>query len=225
MAISFEQIRKMVTKPAPMILEIGANDGTDTLRLLDCFPDGSIHCFEPDPRAAARWHNTVHDPRARLHEIAIGAADGTATFHQSGGTYSSIEDWDYSGSLRAPKAHLEAYPDVTFDTRIDVPVRALDSWCAEHRIGDIDFIWADVQGAERDLIAGGQLALARTTYFYTEFDNREMYEGQWRLGQIHRHLPHHDIAQKWRKDVLFARRPQQTSDTDPNEGLASSNAK
>ncbi|MEM9975577.1 MAG: FkbM family methyltransferase [Pseudomonadota bacterium] len=224
MPITFEQIRELVPSPAPVILEIGANDGTDTLRFLECFPRATIHCFEPDPRAAARWRDTVKDTRAHLHQIAIGAADGTATFHQSGGAHRHTQDWDYSGSLRAPKAHLDVHPAITFETHIEVPVRALDSWCAEHGIGEIDFMWADVQGAERDLIAGGAKALARTAYLYTEFDNREMYEGQWRLRKIRGHLPHHEVAQKWRKDVLFARLPQRANAPDPLKDFASDEA-
>ncbi|MEN9248224.1 MAG: hypothetical protein Q6L50_08560 [Gloeomargarita sp. GMQP_bins_120] len=37
-----------------------------------------------------------------------------------------------------------------------------------------DFIWADVQGAEVDLIQGGLQALANTRYFYTEYANTEL---------------------------------------------------
>ena len=51
----------------------------------------------------------------------------------------------------------------------------------------IDLIWADVQGAEADLIEGGTEALRRTRYFYTEYNNQELIRGpgeSWRIAQV-----------------------------------------
>jgi hypothetical protein len=53
----------------------------------------------------------------------------------------------------------------------------------ENDISFIDFIWADVQGAEEDLILGGLDTLRkRTKYLFTEYNNSEMYEGQINLN-------------------------------------------
>jgi hypothetical protein len=72
---------------------------------------------------------------------------------------------------------------------VTVSVRSLDSFCEEFGIGTVDFIWADIQGAEGDLIAGGANALARTRYLMTEYCNEELYEGQPSLGVILQLLP------------------------------------
>ncbi len=42
----------------------------------------------------------------------------------------------------------------------------------------IDLLWTDIQGAERDMIAGGQGALAHTRYLMMEVEAGELYEGQ-----------------------------------------------
>lgn len=206
MALSHAQIKPLISKEDPVLLEIGSNDGTDALALLDLFDQGVIHCFEPDPRAANRWEAQVNDSRAHLHRLALGSKNGTAQFHQSGGNRpgAAPDGWDYSGSLRAPKEHLTVHPDVTFETVIDVDVRRLDTWSSDNGIDTIDFIWADVQGAERDLIEGGRETLDRTRFFYTEYDRREMYEGQWHWKTIAQALPNHEVIRKWRKDILFA---------------------
>lgn len=203
--ITFQEIRALVKKDDPVILEIGANDGTDTLRFAETFPAATIYAFEPDPRAANRWKSKVTAANVTLVETAIGNSNGTATFHQSDGNsdYAPETGWDLSGSIRAPKDHLVRHPDINFDRTIDVPIRTLDSWAEENSIGDIDFIWADVQGAENELIRGAMRTLSRTRYFYTEYNDREMYEGQWSLQEIAEHLKDHKLHTRWKNDVLF----------------------
>jgi FkbM family methyltransferase len=203
--MSFDEIKGLVGRDDAVILEIGANDGSDSQRFAETFPGGRIFAFEPDPRAIARWKATVTADHVTLVETAIGNENGTITFHQSDG---EVQDgpgtgWDLSGSIRAPKQHLERHPHIKFENTIDVPIRTLDSWAAETGIDRIDFLWADVQGAEKDLIRGAAETLAKTRYFYTEYDNREMYEGQWGLEQIAANLPHHRIVKRWKQDVLF----------------------
>ena len=208
MGLPHKKLAKLLGRDDPLILEIGSNDGTDAARFLEVLPKARVICFEPDPRAIARWKTNVTHPNAELQEIAIGAEDGTLTFHQSGGDPRKTDegDWDYSGSLRAPKDVLDIYPGVLFEKTIEVPVRSLDSWAEEAGIGTVDFIWADVQGGERDLIQGGARTLANTRYFYTEFYDIEMYAGQWTLAEIDAALPSHKIIKKWKADALFARK-------------------
>ncbi len=205
MALKHKSISRLLGKADPTILEIGCNDGTDTLRFLDNFPDASVYCFEPDPRAAERWRSQVKSPRATLFEIAIGAQDGVVEFHQSDSYSRGGEDvpWDYSGSIHKPKAVCDAHPSLKFKGTVTVPLRSLDNWAAEHGIADVDFIWADVQGAEGDLVEGGPSTLAHTRYFYTEYDDGEFYETQWSLDRIAAALPNHHLMRKWAADALF----------------------
>ncbi len=74
--------------------------------------------------------------------------------------------------------HLRRAPWCTFDSGSAVLMRSLDSWASEAGVDRVDFIWADVQGAEGDVISRGQHTLARTRYFDTEYSNEELYEGQ-----------------------------------------------
>ena len=43
--------RKLLQKNNPVILEIGACTGEDSLTFLREFSDIQLHCFEPDPRS------------------------------------------------------------------------------------------------------------------------------------------------------------------------------
>jgi hypothetical protein len=108
-----------------------------------------------------------------------------------------------SGSIRKPKEHLDVYPWCKFESKIVVKTRTLDSWAREEGVGVIDLIWADVQGAEADLIAGGKEALRRTRYFYTEYSNAELYEGQANLKQLLRLLPDFHVVHRYENDILL----------------------
>ena len=45
----------------------------------------------------------------------------------------------------------------------------------ENNIECIDFIWADIQGAERDMIRGAGSTLGMTKYLYTEYGEMASY--------------------------------------------------
>ena len=46
----FQLIKELINKEDPLIVEVGAHYGEDTLRFLETFPNANIHCFEPDDR-------------------------------------------------------------------------------------------------------------------------------------------------------------------------------
>ncbi|WP_448379798.1 FkbM family methyltransferase [Gloeomargarita sp.] len=108
-----------------------------------------------------------------------------------------------SGSIRKPKKHREVFPWCTFEQTIQVPTQKLDTWWQTAGFPQIDFIWADVQGAEVDLIQGGKKALAHTRYLYTEYANVELYEGQIPLREILRLLPDFQLVYRFSGDVLL----------------------
>ena len=198
---------KLLQKNNPVILEIGASTGEDSLDFLREFSDIQLHCFEPDPRSVKIHQNTVKDARCQLHEIAISDVDGEAEFYQSTGFNEETGDsseWLQSSSLKTPKYHLEVFPWCKFkENTVKVPTRSLDSWFAEHEIDQIDLIWADVQGAEENLIKGALKTLSHTKYFYTEYDDYEFYEGQITLQQIKTLLPKFKVIGYFYNNVLF----------------------
>jgi FkbM family methyltransferase len=193
---------------APTIFEIGCHNGYHTSQFLRLFPKGRIFAFEPDERAQQAFRRNVTDPRAVLFRVAIGANDGSASFFRSSGVNPAIDpqlqaDWDHSGSIRRPTGHLLQHPWCTFIDPHPVRVRMLDTVAEELGVEIIDFLWADVQGAEADLIRGGHAALARTRYIHTEYSDIELYEGQKGLGALLELLPGFRVLVRWQNDVLL----------------------
>lgn len=202
--LRIEKIKGLIKSENPVILEIGANCGQTTIELLNVFPKAKIYCFEPDPRAISKFRQSIKAPNVQLIEAAIGANSGYVMFHQSSGAeWIDPAGWDHSGSIRKPKTHLEVWPWVKFEKTIPVPMIKLDEWVKDNDIGTVDFIWADVQGAESDLILGALETLKSTKFFYTEFSDVEWYEGQINFETLTTLLGNFKLLHKFENDALF----------------------
>lgn len=200
--------------PPPVIIECGCHVGVDTQRLRETFPGARLIAVEPDPRNLAQLSSRGITSIAEVLPMAVSDHDGTATFHLSEADLNTehpswVKSRDYSGSssLKRPAEHAVQHPWCVFEKSVEVPTITLDTLARERSIDRIDLIWADVQGAEDLLIAGGQAALARTRYLYTEFSDTEVYKGQIPLAQILDRLPGGpqawSIVEKFPYDVLL----------------------
>lgn len=217
--LTAQQIRDLVGVNDPTILEIGCNDGTDTLKFLEAMPNATIHCFEPDPRAIARFKEIVGDnPQVSFNPTALSNYTGQANFYGSSGRPPDtsrkagapdccwLPEWDLSGSLCTPTGHLKRCPWVIFpeDRVYEVEVITLDDWLYFHgEILRIDFIWMDVQGAEALVLQGATRALEITRFLYTEFSDTPLYEGQVCLKELQEVLPDFESLGVYGENILL----------------------
>ncbi|MEO8380958.1 MAG: FkbM family methyltransferase, partial [Acidobacteriota bacterium] len=178
-------------------LELGAHRGTDTAWMAQ-IPGVTLHAFEPDPR-----NDQPTRPNVTLHRAAIADVDGRSGFVLSAAGWGQV--WTHSSSLKRPKHHLTRYP-VTFGETIEVETVALDSAARRLGLDTVDFIWADIQGAEGEMVRGGLDLLRRTRYLFTEYSDDELYEGQSTLAELLALLPDYRVLELWSDDVLLENR-------------------
>lgn len=202
--ITVFELKPLIGKSEPVILEIGANVGQTTEEFLRQMPGAKIFSFEPDPRAIKKFKGRISNPNVQLFECAVGNQNGSITFNQSSGD-ERARDWDQSGSIRKPKMHLETWPWVKFETQIEVPIVRLDDWIKDKDIETVDLIWADAQGAEGDIIFGGAEVLKKTRFLYTEYGASEWYEGQVSLDTMCELLAESGfvLCRRFQMDALF----------------------
>ncbi len=176
----FEFLRKILGKDNPVVVEIGAHYGEDSLRFLETFPHITLHCFEPDPRNIKVFKQYVDDDRVHLYEIALSNEKGTAQFYQSYQEHNAAPtppkyDWidpatyeeeklNNSGSSSLKKGYAH-----TLDETITVPTDTYLNWAIKNSIGDVDFVWIDVQGAEKDVLDGMGDAIRNIQLFWMEY--------------------------------------------------------
>jgi FkbM family methyltransferase len=182
-------LKKLIGKNNPTIIEVGAHLGTDTRKMLEQFPEAQIYCFEPDPRAHYILEKYCSDLRFQLIKKAVSdSVRDEVTFYQAHSSdnldamlekYSWIDEKDFldyklnrCGASSLKKGH-EALSE---ENTITVSTTTLDVWAAQNHIQDVDLIWIDVQGAEREVFNGAAELLGRTEYIWTEY-GETAYEG------------------------------------------------
>ena len=191
----FQLIKKLVGKDDPLIVEIGAHYGEDTLRLLETFPNANIHCFEPDDRNISIFEKNVFDKRVTLNKYALSNKSGRSFYFRS---YSDDkidkipEKYDFIplNEYKEEKLHgsgasslKRGYPK-TLSESYYVTTERFDIWHSQNNIGKIDFVLIDVQGAERDVINGMGACIKYISYIWMEYGETEYIDAMTRNESI-----------------------------------------
>ena len=129
--------------PAPLVLDVGANQGQSVFRFKKLLPDAIVHSFEPSPhmfeglRANAGGLDNV-----TLVNSAVGSAEGTSILLENRHSVLS--------SLLRPDSSTQA----TIIAQTPVPITTVDAYCREHSIPHIDLLKTDTQGYELEVLRG-----------------------------------------------------------------------
>jgi len=178
------------TNRNPIIFDIGACDGLDSIRYAKMFALSRIYSFEPEPKNYQLLiGNTNEYSNVTAVNVAMGAEQGLNNF------YSSYEDkdqpWDHgnkSGSLLRPDEHLKYFPNIKFREGHEVEVTTVDKFCELHNLSVIDLMHIDVQGAELEVLKGSFRMLNMTKFIWLEVSNVTLYKDQPLRNDIETYL-------------------------------------
>jgi FkbM family methyltransferase len=127
--------------PISSILDLGAHIGLTTLRFKLCFPNTTIHAYEPDPENyQILCLNTEMFKDIVAHAEAVGSVSGEAIF--------------YVRPQRHTASSLVKPSDAKQVIEVQCTVRSLDD-ILEH-IGGADLIKFDIEGVEREVFAASR---------------------------------------------------------------------
>ncbi len=150
------------------VLDVGANSGQYGRELRRAGYKGRILSFEPlsDPfrELAAR---AVKDPLWDAYQCAIGDTHGTVTLNVAGNNGKS------SSVLEMLDAHREACPEANYVGTVEAEMRTLDEVTPDGEV----FLKLDVQGFEREALAGAANVLSRCVGMQLELSLAPLYEG------------------------------------------------
>ena len=198
---------------SPAILEAGACDGADTVRLARRWPGGTVHAFEPVPDAyAGVVERTRSLANVSTYELALSDESGTADIHLS--EDESGAPRPDSSSLLEPTEHLAAWPSIKFRHTVTVRAVTLDVWARTHSIDHLDLMWLDLQGMELRVLRASPELVAHTSAIYMEVWRRPMYAGAPDYREVlawmadHGFVPAVDRVHRIFGNVLFLRRNQ-----------------
>jgi FkbM family methyltransferase len=194
-SIGKQTILSLLDTKDPLILEIGANIGTDTLEFALMFPLGEIHAFEPLPLHVSKLVENLRGfTNVKIVPAALSDSNGFTKFYQSSG-YSGG-----SGSIFKPTLHLVRDVNTHFKREDEciVPTLTLDDYLLKSGLTKIDFVWIDAQGAELKILQGALKWLDKIRYIYAEVSTVPYYEGACTESELSEFLEAHDFRIKTR---------------------------
>jgi FkbM family methyltransferase len=158
----------LLNQVAPRVrlaLDIGANVGDWTSRLLQANPRCVVHGFEASPKTFAnlRQRNSQTDNLV-LYNCGMGENVGQLPFYDYGENsgLSSFVAREISVGLKPKQI-------------INVPLTTVDTFRAEHNIGHVDFAKIDTEGFELPVLRGMRRTLQERNVSMIQFE----YGGTW----------------------------------------------
>lgn len=194
--VSAEYIPKPLILPylpeSSIVVDCGANDGSDTADLARLLPSATIHAFEPVPAVFDKLvQNTKGFSNVRPHRLALADRDGTAAMHiSSGGT-------DAASSLLPPKESLALNPHIVFEETCEVPCFTLDTWAEAHDCPRVDLLWLDMQGSELAMLKAAPDTLATVSVIHLEVVSTEVYAGNPMMPEVETWLKNQGFRRKF----------------------------
>jgi FkbM family methyltransferase len=160
------------------IVDVGANTGQWSTMLLDCLQPQRLIMIEPGPAAFASLHAQFGaDERIELHNLAIGAEEGTVRLKITRDTTGA--------SLLQPKEEMRDLigSNWTVTSEVEVRMTTLDRLLAD--VPEISLLKIDVQGYEQAVLAGAGATLRKSCFLLVELNYMPQYEGGSWLGELH----------------------------------------
>jgi FkbM family methyltransferase len=149
--------------------------------LLDCLQPERLIIIEPGPAAfAALRARFGSDSRIELHNLAIGAKEGTVHLKLTRDTTGA--------SLLQPKEEMRDLigSNWTVTSEVEVRMTTLDRLLVD--VPEISLLKIDVQGYEQAVLSGAVATLRRTRFLLVELNYMPQYEGGSWLGELHETL-------------------------------------
>jgi len=161
----FQAIKNLINKEDPIIVEVGAHFCEDSLRFLEIFNNPIIYCFEPDPNNIKIIKKYISDIRIKLFEMAVSDSDSkNITFYQTNKPIPKNDfflkyNWidrhiamDLNLGSSGASSLKQGHPLLKGSNKIKVNTIRMDTWINNNNINEIDLIWIDTQGSEKDVI-------------------------------------------------------------------------
>lgn len=164
--------RLLTAAGTTLILDVGANEGQYAAALRNEGYPGRIVSFEPLPTAfPALAARAAADPRWECRQVALGERDGETTLYEAANSLSS-------SLLPMLDRHRTAAPHARVVREHRVRVTTIDRVAPEVATpADVIFLKADVQGGERQVLAGAAATLPRVALAELELSLVPLYDG------------------------------------------------
>lgn len=165
-----------LVRPGAVCLDIGAAYGLYTWLLADLAgPAGHVHAFEPQPGLATFLRATgraLHAGNVTVHQLAVDQAPGMGWLARPSRAALPVPGRAFLGR---DATGLGSNREFRRHRAIVAPLTSLDAFVVGHGLPRLDFVKADIEGAEGRLLTGA-LHTLRTLrpILLLELENRHL---------------------------------------------------
>ena len=151
-------------KSAPIVFDVGANEGQWLAKVLACCPSACIHAFEPQASLAGQIARKY--PGVSVNNLALADAVGTLELcdyaAHTGSQHATLLKGVIDGIHHGEARHVQ------------VPVGTVDEYCMQRGIERIDLLKIDVEGFELKVLQGAKRMLEERRVDIIQFEFNEM---------------------------------------------------
>ena len=143
-----------------------------------------LYGFDPDPVECERLRASYKDANVHLVPLALADEPGERTLYLT-------REMACSSLYRPDPSLTGSLPELACASEVGaskIRVTTLDEWSAANGVSGIDFIKLDTQGAELDVLRGGERALDSVRALEVEVEFNPIYMGQPLFGDVDKFL-------------------------------------
>ena len=142
---NLENLQTVLPLKEPVVLDLGANCGFFSLRILDIYPDAKIYAVEPQQSLVKSFSNCVNQnqlsDKIEIKQGAVGDKVGRSFFYENRSPISA--------SLLKEKVSRRS-----IRKKYEIDLITVDQFCIDSNISCIDILKIDVEGSEIDVLKG-----------------------------------------------------------------------
>jgi FkbM family methyltransferase len=160
------------------VIDVGANEGQWASAFLDLISPEKLIVIEPGPAAFAALQKRFGSrANIALHNVAIGETNGVTTLR--------VTRDSTGASVLPPREEMRELigSNWSVETEVECPMRTLDTLLAG--MAEISLLKIDVQGYEKEALAGAAETLAKTKFLLIELNYMPQYVGGSWFAEIH----------------------------------------
>ncbi len=193
-------LKLLINSKSPVILDVGANDGSSLTEFKSFWPESIIHCFEPQHICWEKLEEKANKypiDSVFINKFALGnkvvdkkqfyshdISTGISGFHKINlNSKDSINIKNFKNNEKS----LEEYKKKINHKNL-VKVKRLDNYMTENNLKKIDLLKMDTQGYEPQILEGLSDHLSKIHLIITEIMFYDFYEKNISFYDIEKHL-------------------------------------
>jgi FkbM family methyltransferase len=194
-------LKHLIPQSSPVLLDVGANVGQTLEEFKTCWPESSLHCFEPQQEC---WESLEAQAKrfgqkgCTINKFAVGSKNSTDETFYSHDINSEISGFNKINLESLDSIHLKNLKEsdenkveeykktINFERKVDV--MRMDSYLKEKGIDHINLLKIDTQGFEMEVLSGMGPMLENVDVVVTELMFFDYYEKSLSFSDLEKFL-------------------------------------